>query len=48
MLVMEVSDTSLRYDSEEKSWLYAVAAIPEYWFVACASGGWKCAAIPVQ
>ncbi len=30
-LVVEVSDTSLRYDTTDKAALYAAAGIPEYW-----------------
>lgn len=30
-LVVEVSDTSLGYDTNEKRLLYARAAVPEYW-----------------
>ena len=32
-LVIEVSDSSLRYDREEKARLYAVCGVPEYWIV---------------
>ncbi len=31
VLVVEVSDTTLRYDRREKASLYAKARIPEYW-----------------
>ena len=31
VLIVEVSDTSLKYDTTEKATLYATAAIPEYW-----------------
>ena len=30
-LIVEVSDTSLKYDTTEKAVLYATAGIPEYW-----------------
>ena len=30
-LIVEVSDTSLKYDTTEKAMLYATAGIPEYW-----------------
>jgi Uma2 family endonuclease len=33
LLVVEVADSSLRYDRTEKVRLYAEAAIPEYWVV---------------
>jgi Uma2 family endonuclease len=33
LLVIEVADSSLRYDREVKSKLYAAAGIPEYWIV---------------
>jgi Uma2 family endonuclease len=33
LVVIEVSDTSLRYDRHVKSTRYAQAAIPEYWLV---------------
>lgn len=32
-LVIEVSDSSLRYDREQKGSLYAKAGVPEYWIV---------------
>lgn len=32
-LIIEVADTSLAYDRNEKSSLYASAGIPEYWIV---------------
>ena len=32
-LVIEISDTTLKYDSEEKRLAYERAAIPEYWIV---------------
>ncbi len=32
-LIIEVADSSLEYDSGEKSEAYAVASIPEYWIV---------------
>lgn len=34
LLIIEVSDTTLRYDTETKVPLYARAAIPEVWIVA--------------
>ena len=37
MLIIEVADSSLRYDLGEKSMLYAQAAIKEYWVVDIAS-----------
>lgn len=36
-LVIEVSDTSLRYDRSTKRRLYAAAGILEYWVVDCAA-----------
>jgi Uma2 family endonuclease len=33
ILLIEVSDTSLRYDRTDKAKLYAEAGIPEYWLV---------------
>lgn len=33
LLVIEVADSSLRFDREDKSRLYAEAGIPEYWIV---------------
>ena len=33
LLVIEVADSSLRYDLTEKAALYAAAQIPEYWVV---------------
>jgi Uma2 family endonuclease len=33
LLVVEVADTTLKYDREEKGPLYAEAGIPEYWIV---------------
>ena len=33
LLVVEVSDTTVRYDSTVKAALYAAAGIPEYWLV---------------
>jgi Uma2 family endonuclease len=35
MLLIEVADTSLRYDRTTKLRLYARAGIPEYWIVDC-------------
>ena len=37
-LVIEVSDTTLRYDLVRKAARYAAAAIPEYWVVDVAEG----------
>ncbi|HEX2442069.1 MAG TPA: Uma2 family endonuclease [Methylomirabilota bacterium] len=37
LLVIEVSETSLRYDRSTKRRLYAAAGIPEYWVVDCAA-----------
>jgi Uma2 family endonuclease len=39
LLVVEVADSSLRYDRTDKLRLYAIAAIPEYW-VASVEGEW--------
>lgn len=36
-LVIEVSDTTLKYDSEEKRLAYERAGIPEYWIVDVAA-----------
>lgn len=33
LLLIEISDTSLRYDTKIKSRLYAEAGIPEYWIL---------------
>lgn len=33
LLVIEVSDSSLRFDRESKAQLYAEGAVPEYWIV---------------
>ncbi len=33
VLVVEVSDSSLRFDREDKGSLYARARVPEYWIV---------------
>ena len=35
LLVVEVAETSLRYDRSTKRRLYAEAGIPEYWVVDC-------------
>jgi Uma2 family endonuclease len=35
LLLIEVSDSSLRYDRSIKLALYAEAGIPEYWIVNC-------------
>ena len=35
LLLIEVADTSLRYDRTVKLRLYAEAGIPEYWVVDC-------------
>jgi Uma2 family endonuclease len=35
LLLIEVADTSLRYDRSTKLRLYATADIPEYWLVDC-------------
>lgn len=32
-LLVEVSDTSLEFDSNEKGYLYAAAGVPEYWIL---------------
>jgi Uma2 family endonuclease len=32
-LIIEVSDSSLRYDRDEKARLYASCGVPEYWVV---------------
>jgi Uma2 family endonuclease len=39
LLVVEVSDTTLRFDRGPKQRLYAVESIPEYW-VASVNGSW--------
>jgi len=39
LLVVEVADTSLRYDRTDKLTLYAIAGIPEYWVVSV-EGEW--------
>jgi Uma2 family endonuclease len=38
LLVVEVAETSLRYDRTVKLRLYAEAGIPEYWVVSAADG----------
>ena len=35
LLVIEVADTSLRYDRSTKLAIYAEAGVPEYWVVDC-------------
>jgi Uma2 family endonuclease len=37
LLLIEVAETSLRYDRSTKLRLYAAAGIPEYWVVDCAA-----------
>jgi Uma2 family endonuclease len=37
LLLIEVAETSLRYDRSTKLLLYAETAIPEYWVVDCAA-----------
>ena len=37
LLLIEVAETSLRYDRSTKLRVYAEAGIPEYWIVDCAS-----------
>lgn len=37
-LVIEVADSSVRYDREIKAFLYAEAGIPEYWLVNLPDG----------
>ena len=37
LLVIEVAETSLRYDRTTKRRLYAQAGIPEYWVIDCAA-----------
>jgi Uma2 family endonuclease len=37
LLLIEVAETSLRYDRSTKLRLYAEAGIPEYWIVDCAA-----------
>jgi Uma2 family endonuclease len=39
LLIVEVADTSLRYDRNDKLQLYASAGIPEYWVVSV-EGEW--------
>jgi Uma2 family endonuclease len=38
LLLVEVSDSSIRYDRKTKAPLYAEAAIPEYWILNIAKG----------
>lgn len=38
LLVVEVAETSLRYDRTRKLRLYASAGVPEYWVVSVADG----------
>lgn len=33
LLLLEVSDTTLRYDRGTKAWLYAANAVPDYWLI---------------
>lgn len=37
VLLIEVAETSIRYDRTTKLRLYAEAGVPEYWIVDCAS-----------
>jgi Uma2 family endonuclease len=37
VLLIEVADTSLRYDRSTKLRLYAATGVPEYWLVDCAA-----------
>jgi Uma2 family endonuclease len=37
LLLIEVAESSLRYDRSTKQRLYAEAGIPEYWVVDCAA-----------
>ena len=37
VLLIEVAETSLRYDRSTKLRLYAESGIPEYWIVDCAA-----------
>jgi Uma2 family endonuclease len=37
LLLIEVAETSLRYDRTAKLRLYAEAGVPEYWVVDCAA-----------
>lgn len=39
LLVVEVAETTVGFDREEKAPLYALAGIPEYWLVDLASNG---------
>ena len=34
LLVIEVSDSSLRFDRDQKAQLYAKGSVPEYWIVS--------------
>jgi len=46
LLVVEISDSSLRYDRDVKASLYARHAIVEYWLVDLASGTVNCYTSP--
>lgn len=48
LLVIEVSDTTLRYDQETKSVLYARHAIPSFWIVDLANRQLHCFSVPAQ
>ena len=39
LLIVEVAESSLRYDRTTKLWLYARAGVPEYWVVSV-DGEW--------
>jgi Uma2 family endonuclease len=48
LLLIEVSDTTLRYDREIKLPLYAAHAIPEVWLIDLKSRQLQCAREPVD
>jgi len=37
LLVVEVADSSLEYDTTTKKQFYAILEIPEYWMPICAT-----------
>jgi Uma2 family endonuclease len=48
LLVIEVAETSIKYDSETKGRLYAEAGIPEYWLLNLWGGGVEVYADPIE
>jgi hypothetical protein len=48
LLVIEISDTSLRYDREVKVPLYAAHGVPEVWLIDLKTGALSCFATPAS